>query len=88
MEYRATCPGKGIAVAVTFDTRRAVRKLRRKGGFTEAAADATVDVVSDATTPLVTRDDLASALLRERLWTIGSLLAVAAAAVTASEVIR
>ena len=75
-------------MAVTFDTRKAVRKLRNKGGFSEAAADATVDVVSDATSPLVTRDDLTTALLRERIWSIGSLLAVAAAALTAVELLK
>ena len=72
-------------MAVTFDTRKAVKKLRNKGGFTEAAADATVDVVSDARKPLVTRDDMTSALLRERIWSIGSLLAVAAAALAAAQ---
>ena len=75
-------------MAVTFDTRKAVKKLRNKGGFTEAAADATVDVVSVATKPLVTRDDLTSALLRERIWSIGSLLAVAAAALATAELLK
>ena len=75
-------------MAVTFDTRKAVKKLRNKGGFTEAAADATVDVVSDAGKPLVTRDDMTSALLRERIWSIGSLLAVAAAALAAAELLK
>ena len=75
-------------MAVTFDTRKAVKKLRNKGGFTEAAADATVDVVSDATSPLVTREDLTSALLRERIWSIGSLIAIAAAALTAAELLK
>ena len=74
-------------VAVTFDTRKAVKRLRNKGGFSEAAADATVDVVADATSPLVTREDLTAALLRERLWSIGSLLAIAAAAVTVVELL-
>ena len=75
-------------MAVTFDTRKAVKKLRNKGGFTEAAADATVDVVTDATSPLVTREDLTSALLRERVWSIGSLIAIAAAALTAAELLK
>ena len=75
-------------MAVTFDTRKAVKKLRNKGGFTEAAADATVDVVTDATSPLVTREDLTSALLRERIWSIGSLIAIAAAALTAAELLK
>ena len=75
-------------MAVTFDTRKAVKKLRNKGSFTEAAADATVDVVSDATKPSVTRDDMTSALLRERIWSIGSLLAVAAAALAAAELLK
>ena len=75
-------------MAVTFDTRKAVNKLRNKGGFTEAAADATVEVVTDATRLHVTREDLTTALLRERLWSIGSLLAVAAAAVTAVELLN
>ncbi|MXY72722.1 MAG: hypothetical protein F4Y97_06735 [Dehalococcoidia bacterium] len=75
-------------MAVTFDTRKAVKKLRNKGGFTEAAADATVEVVTDATRLHVTREDLTTALLRERLWSIGSLLAVAAAAVTAVELLN
>ncbi|MCY4391732.1 MAG: DUF1640 domain-containing protein [Chloroflexi bacterium] len=74
-------------MAVTFDTRKAVKKLREKGGFSEAGADATVEVVSEATSPLVTRDDLSTALLRERLWVIGSVLAVAGAAVTAVELL-
>lgn len=74
-------------MAVTFDTRRAVRKLRKKGGFSESAADATVEVVTDATRLHVTRDDLTTALLRERIWSISSLLAVAAAAVTAVELL-
>lgn len=73
---------------MTFDTRKAVKKLRNKGGFTEAAADATVEVVTDATRLHVTREDLTTALLRERLWSIGSLLAVAAAAVTAVELLN
>ena len=75
-------------MAVTFDTRKAVKKLRNNGGFTEAAADATVDVVSDATKPLVTRADLTSALPRERIWSIGSLVAVAAAALAAAELLK
>ncbi len=75
-------------MAMTFDTRKAVKKLRNKGGFTEAAADATVDVVSDARKPLVTRDDLTSALPRERIWSIGSLVAVAAAALAAAELLK
>ena len=75
-------------MAVTFDTRKAVKKFRNKGGFTEAAADATVDVVTDATSPLVTREDLTSALLRERVWSIGSLIAIAAAALTAAELLK
>ncbi|MCY3506361.1 MAG: hypothetical protein OXH41_09380 [Chloroflexi bacterium] len=73
---------------MTFDTRKAVKKLRNKGGFTEPAADATVEVVTDATRLHVTREDLTTALLRERLWSIGSLLAVAAAAVTAVELLN
>ena len=77
-------------MAVTLDTRNeAVKKLRDEGSLTEAAADATVAVVTDATSPLVTREDLDAALLRERLWSIGaSLLAVAAAAVTAVELLN
>ena len=75
-------------MAVTLDTRKAVKKLRDEGSLTEAAADATVAVVTDATSPLVTREDLDAALLRERLWSIGSLLAVAAAAVTAVELLN
>ena len=74
-------------MAATFDTRKAVKKLRKRGGFTEAAADATVEVVTDATSPLVTREDLTSALLRERLWSVGSLLAVAAAALAIAQLL-
>ena len=74
-------------MAVTFDTRKAVRKLRHKGGFSEEAADATVEVVSDATRLHVTRSDLTMALLRERLWSIGSLVAVAAAALAVAQVV-
>ena len=37
---------------------------------------------------LVTRDDMTSALLRERIWSIGSLVAVAAAALAAAELLK
>ena len=44
-------------MALTFNPREAVQKLRDHG-MAEPLADATVEVVEDATSPLVTRDYL------------------------------
>ena len=44
-------------MALTFNPREAVQKLR-ENGMAEPLADATVEVVEDATSPLVTRDYL------------------------------
>ncbi len=56
-------------MAIVFDTRNAVQRLI-KNGLSETQADAVVDVVSDATTVLVTKDDLLRAMheLRMELW--------------------
>ena len=48
-------------MTMTFDTRRAVQKLVGVG-LDDSHADAIVEVVGDATSPLVTRD-----ILREEL---------------------
>ena len=52
-------------MAIVFDTRNAVQRLI-KNGLSETQADAVVDVVSDATTVLVTKDDLLRAM--HELW--------------------
>ena len=44
-------------MALTFNPREAVQKLRDHG-MAEPLADATVEVIEDATSPLVTRDYL------------------------------
>lgn len=81
--------------APTFDTHDAVRKLRG-AGIHEEAAEGIVEVVEEATSPLVTRDilrlelnELRSELYRA-LWILGvgvvaamSGLAATAAAVAA-----
>ena len=61
----------------TFDTQASVTKLR-SAGIDEPAANSIVEVVSDATSPLVTRDMLALELARFRadmyraLWIQGA----------------
>ncbi len=61
--------------APTFDTHDAVRKLRG-AGVDEEAAEGIVEVVGDATSPLVTRDILRLELgeLRSELHEFGSEL--------------
>ena len=49
----------------TFDTQAGVSKLR-SAGIDEPAANSIVEVVSDATSPLVTRDMLTSELAQFR----------------------
>ena len=56
--------------APTFDTHDAVRKLRGTG-IDEAAAEGIVEVVEEATSPLVTRDILRAELYRA-LWFFGA----------------
>ena len=54
--------------APTFDTQAAVRKLRA-AGMEEQAAESVVEVVGEATSPLVTRD-----VLKEELFGLESSL--------------
>ena len=70
---------------MTFDTRRAVQKLVGVG-LDDSHADAIVEVVGDATSPLVTRDilraelkDLRAELHRALLIQAGVVLAGVAA---------
>lgn len=51
--------------APTFDTQASVSKLR-SAGIDEPAANSIVEVVADATSPLVTRDMLTSELAQFR----------------------
>ncbi len=57
-------------MALTFNSRRAVQKLLGRG-LSEPAADGIVEVVEEATTPLVTRDILHAELYRA-LWVFGT----------------
>ncbi len=66
----------------TFDTLRAVRKLRGSG-MDEEPAEAVVDVVGEATSPLVTREILHSELRGLQLR-IGGMLAVATGIILAA----
>lgn len=50
-------PYSSFAMALTFNPLDAARKLRANG-MEEATANATVEVIADATSPLVTRDYL------------------------------
>lgn len=52
-----------MAMALTFNSRRAVQKLLGRG-LSEPAADGIVEVVEEATSPLVTRDMLRAELYR------------------------
>ena len=76
----------------TFDTLRAVRKLRGSG-MDEEPAEAVVEVVGDATSPLVTLEMLQSEFRAQQLR-LGGMLAVvtgimlAALAITAGAVIQ
>ena len=81
--------------APTFDTHDAVRKLRG-AGIDEEAAEGIVEVVEQATSPLVTRDilrlelnelrsDLRAELYRA-LWILGAGIVAVASALTAAAV--
>ena len=81
----------------TFDTRAAVRKLRA-AGMEEQAAESVVEVVGEATSPLVTRDGLKTELagvesrlradMYRALWMQGAgIVAVVAGLVAILEVI-
>ena len=52
---------KGSVTSPKFDTQAGVRKLRA-AGMEEQAAGSVVDVVAEATSPLVTRDGLKTEL--------------------------
>ena len=52
-------------MALTFDTRRAFQKLLQRG-LPETAADGVVEVVEEATSPLVTRDILRAEMAEMR----------------------
>lgn len=77
-------------MALTFNSREAVQKLLGRG-LPEPAADGIVEVVEDATSPLVTRDMLHSELqvvraemhadLYRALWTFGAGIVAANAGV-------
>lgn len=41
-----------------IDTREAFRRLREEGGFTDAQADAIVDILTDVDEQLATRGDI------------------------------
>ena len=72
--------------APTFDTHDAVRKLRG-AGIGEEAAEGIVEVVEEATSPLVTRDILRAELYRA-LWIQGAgiVAAISGLAATAAVV--
>ena len=67
-------------MTLPFSSRQSVRKLRENGGFTEAAADAVVEVVEDATKELVTKDYLRAELYRAVIFLAGFMIAVAGTA--------
>lgn len=58
-------PYSSFAMALTFNPLDAARKLRANG-MEEATANATVEVVTDATSPLVTRDYLDKRFAEQR----------------------
>ena len=68
-----------MAMALTFNSRRAVQKLLGRG-LSEPAADGIVEVVEEATSPLVTRDMLRADMYRA-LWTFGMGIVAANAGV-------
>ncbi|MCE2529503.1 MAG: hypothetical protein J4G11_06500 [Acidimicrobiia bacterium] len=79
--------------APTFDTQASVTKLR-SAGIDEPAANSIVEVVSDATSPLVTRDMLTTELsglradMYRALWIQGAgIVAVVGGIVGIAEVI-
>ena len=84
-------------MALTFNPREAVQKLRDHG-MAEPLADATVEVIEDATSPLVTRDYFDARLdarlaehradfSRALLILAGFIVAVAGASLAASQVL-
>lgn len=78
-----------FAMALTFNPLDAARKLRANG-MAEATANATVEVVTDATGPLVTRDYLDKRFAEQRaefyraLWIQGAGIVTINAAVVAA----
>ena len=79
-------------MALTFDARRAFQKLLQRG-LPEPAADGIVEVVEEATSPLVTRDILRAEMaeMRADMWralytavatVVGVMIAVAAVSLT------
>ena len=77
----------------TFDTHTAVRKLRSTG-MDEQTSESIVEVVSDATSPLVTRDILTTELaglraeLYRALWIQGAgIVAVVGGIIGLAEVV-
>lgn len=79
-------------MALTFDTRRAFQKLLQRG-LPEPAADGIVEVIEEATSPLVTRDILRAEMaeMRADMWralytavatVVGVMIAVAAVSLT------
>ncbi len=71
-------------MALTFNSRRAVQKLLGRG-LSEPAADGIVEVVEEATSPLVTRDMLRADMYRA-LWTFGMGIVAANAGVAVAVV--
>ena len=80
------------AMALTFDTRKAFQKLLQRG-LPEPAADGIVEVIEEATSPLVTRDILRAEMaeMRADMWralytavatVVGVMIAVAAVSLT------
>ncbi len=79
-------------MALIFDTRRAFQKLLQRG-LPEPAADGIVEVIEEATSPLVTRDILRAEMaeMRADMWralytavatVVGVMIAVAAVSLT------
>lgn len=79
-------------MALTFNSREAVQKLLGRG-LPEPAADGIVEVVEDATSPLVTRDILRAEMaeMRADIWralyaavatVVGVVIAAAAVSLT------
>lgn len=66
----------------TFDTLRAVRRLRRSG-IDEEPAEAVVEVVEEATSPLVTREILQSEFRAQQVR-IGGMFVVATGVILAA----
>ena len=81
-----------MAMALTFNSREAVQKLLGRG-LPEPAADGIVEVVEEATSPLVTRDILRAEMaeMRADIWralyaavatVVGVVIAAAAVSLT------